>query len=149
MNVRLFGCGKFSWLSSESLDRNLTEREMRFMEKHRAACHECAFEEKQGALALNMLRQASLEADSTPHFDERVLRLHRIRSVRASLGYWSPAVLGATIAVIAVLAGLQLVANSGRLPVFGGVGAETRRLDPDVPKFPTIDLSRLIESVRE
>jgi hypothetical protein len=146
MKVRLFGCAKFSWLASESWDRPLTDSERRFVERHRCVCKKCESTEVQSAMALNMLRESGLEPAEAPFFEERLIRKHRIQLVRASLQYWSPAVFAAGIAIVAVLAGMQMITESNKLPTFGGVGVDARRIDSDMPRFPELDLSRIIRN---
>ncbi len=146
MKVRLFGCGKFAWLASESHDRLLSSRERSFMDRHRAVCGECERAEWSGAMALNMLRESSMEPVFGAGFEDRVLRRHRVQTVRASLGYWSPAFLGASIAMVAILAGLQMVTRSAELPVVPAPGVEVRRQDADGPKFP--DLRPIFPTLR-
>lgn len=118
MNPARFGCHKFRRLSNEKHDRELSQAEKNFLDRHRSACAPCRSAETDGALALNMLRQFALEADEpcTLQFEERVIRRWRVQHVREGVGYWSPALMGAIVAGVAVLAALQLVTRSSELP---------------------------------
>lgn len=138
LKFRLFGCGKFGWLSSEAHDRELDPKERAFMERHKAVCPECARQEDQRHMALNMLRMAALEPEIAPSFDERVLRRHKVESVRASIRYWSPAVLGGSIAAMAMLAALQLISEPSQLPVMRAAGYQSRRLSTETPLIPVL-----------
>jgi hypothetical protein len=145
VNIRLFGCRKFSYLANEELDRELTAAEQRFIERHQAVCAECEEFRVQGGMALNMLRLASFESeepeafDVRDQFDERVIRRARLQNVRAGLKFWTPALIGAAAALVAVLAALQMVASADSLPNVSVPGGAARREAP-LPEFPNIDL---------
>lgn len=138
MKGRLFGCSKFRRLTSDRMDRALSERQVRFLDRHRVVCGECARAEEASHDAMKMLRLAILEPETDPAFDHRVLRRARLQGVRAQFGYWSPAVFGAAIAGIAILAALQMIADSSRLPAIrvpGANGPEMTRRDPEFPRL--------------
>lgn len=146
MRARFFGCGKFGWLASEAEDRPLSPRESAFMERHRLVCSPCAQREQASSLALNMLREARFEdADPSATFDVRVIRRVRVQMVRASFQYWSPAVCGAAIAAVALVAGLQLLSRSHQLPVFQTGGSDARRIQVSAPDFPELPLNSRLE----
>ncbi len=138
MNPRSFGCAEFRRLTSERLDRPLNPAEERFYESHRASCAPCAELEENSGLALQMLRLAALEPEAAEGFDTRVLRRARVQAVRLRVNYWSPALFGAAIAGIAILAALQMIADVSRLPALrvpGGNGPEMTRRDPSFPRL--------------
>ena len=108
MNYRLFGCKKFIRLSSEQADRTLTEREDRFLSRHREVCVDCRKAEVTTSCALNMLRMATLEPEEAPMFEDRVIRKLKVQQVRESLNYWSPALVGAGIACGVIFVTLHL-----------------------------------------
>lgn len=112
LNRRLFGCQKFSRLSNEQADRELTPAEQKFLERHRGVCDDCAQLEQTTACALNMLRMAALEPEVAPMFEDRVIRRLRVQQVKESLNYWSPALVGAGIACIVIFVTLQLASSS-------------------------------------
>ncbi len=140
MNIRLFGCGKFEWLLVEAEDRSMTDRENVFLNRHRNVCPQCELTERQNSMALNMLRESAIDAEPQPNFDERVLRRHRIGLARASVQYWSPAVFGAAIAMVAVLAAMQMVARSAQLPAFQAPGADARKVEAGAARFPELEI---------
>lgn len=138
MKTRLFGCSKFRRLSSDRMDRQLTAGQSRFLDRHRAVCDACAKAEVEAHDAMKMLRLAILEPDHDPGFGHRVLRRARVQAVRAKFGYWSPALFGAAIAGIAILAALQMIADSSRMPAIrvpGAYGPEMTRRDPVFPRL--------------
>lgn len=137
MNI---GCSKFKKLTSESLDRELTLKEDAFVQKHRGACSECRAIQAQSSLAMNFLRSATMEVDVNPHFDERVIRKLRIQTTRESIRYWSPAVAGAFIAGLAVVAALQMITRSAELPHVRLPGAESHRIMP-LKVNPALDIN--------
>ncbi len=105
---RVFGCKKFGRLSSEQADRTLSDSEDRFLSKHRAVCPSCRKAEVTTTCALNMLRMATLEPEVEPMFEDRVLRRLKVQQVRESLNYWSPALIGASIACAVVFVTLRI-----------------------------------------
>lgn len=149
MTFRLFGCGKFQWLSSESEDRALTPQETAFLRRHKEVCRACSRKEDQRVMALNMLRSAVFSVDVSSHFNERVLRRHRVETVRASLAFWSPALAGGAIAFLAMLAAMQLISSPSNLPTFRSFGAETRRAKLVAPAIPTLDRADLFAAESE
>lgn len=146
MRVRFFGCGKFGWLVSEAEDRELSGREQAFLDRHRSVCVPCAHREEASSLALNMLREASFdEADPGASFDVRLIRRVRVQTVRASFQYWSPAVCGAAIAALALVAGMQLLSRTHQLPVFQSGNSDARRIQISAPDFPELPLNGRFE----
>ncbi|HZH97914.1 MAG TPA: hypothetical protein VEX38_03005 [Fimbriimonadaceae bacterium] len=142
MSPRLFGCRKFKRLSNETLDREPSASEARFLFRHRSVCRPCREEEEAGAQALDMLRSSALDVEPRPNFDERLLRRLKIQSVRTSLTFWSPAVLGAAVAGFLLLAALQMVAQSGNLPQFKLPGGEAKRIANPNSALPSLELPR-------
>lgn len=109
-------CKKFKKLAEEQADRQLTDREQIFLSEHRLLCSDCQQHEAFSSMALNMLREATLEPEFNPNFEDRILRKLRVQTSRASIGYWSPAVVGAFVAGLAIVAALQLITRSADLP---------------------------------
>ena len=133
MKVRVFGCRKFRHLSGEQQDRELNDKEVLFLERHRAVCPACEESEETSCMALNMLRAATLEVESTyqedQQFDLRVLRRTKIRVVKESLQYWRPALVGGAIAATVIFAGLQMMTHGNDAKKFRPIGSarlETR-----------------------
>lgn len=137
MTNRFFGCGKYRWLSYEALDRKLNEREQAFVDEHPNKCVRCEPHMARGFAALNMLRGQALEAEPRANFTERVIRRYRVESVRASLRYWSPAVIGAAVAGLVVLAALQMISETSQLPAFQPQSQQTKRFMQ--PAFPNLE----------
>ena len=130
------GCRRFQRLLSEREDRDLLDTEQQFLGMHRASCPECRWLEAVGALSLNMLREAVLEPEIDPSFDQRVLRRVRVAYARGTWSYWSPALIGAGIACAAILSAFQLLAPSERSIYRGPGEARMYREQP----LPTLDL---------
>jgi hypothetical protein len=126
--MRIFGCSRFKKLASEALDRNLTPTEEAFVQRHRKACAECNEFQSQSSMAMNFLRSGAIEVDVNPQFEERVIRKLRVQTTRESLRYWSPALAGAFIAGLAVVAALQMITRSAELPHVRFLGGEARRI---------------------
>ena len=133
MRNRYFGCGKYRWLSYEAIDRDLSEHELDFVARHESGCARCEKHMDKGFAALNMLRGQTLEAAPKAGFDERVLRRYRVISVRASLRYWSPAMIGAAVAGLVILAALQMITQSSQISAFSAPRGEARLSTPAFP----------------
>ncbi|HTQ09014.1 MAG TPA: hypothetical protein VMI31_02980, partial [Fimbriimonadaceae bacterium] len=103
----------------------LTPGEEAFLHKHRQVCVECDDAASQSSVALNFLRAAAIEVEVHPQFDERVIRKLKVQRTRESLRYWSPAVAGAFIAGLAIVAALQMITRSSDLPHLRMPGAES------------------------
>ena len=101
------GCRRFARLLNELADREATAREDAFLGRHRAVCAACRKEETAAALSLDLLRGAVFEAEVSDAFDRRVLRRARTQRVQDGLRYWSPALLGGTVAAALLLAAVQ------------------------------------------
>jgi len=130
---RFFGCGKYRWLSYEALDRDLSEPELEFIARHETSCGRCEKHMAKSFAALNMLRGQALEASPRASFDERVLRRYRVVTLRASLRYWSPAMIGAAVAGLVILAALQMISTTSQLPAFSTPRGEARLATPAFP----------------
>ncbi len=139
MNTRIFGCKKFGRLSSEQADRNLTDDEPRFLEKHRAVCAQCMEIEETSSSAMSMLRMATLEPEIAPMFEDRVIRRLKVQQVKESLNYWSPALVGAGIACIVIFVTLHLASVPAQMKHANLPGGEARR----VVKSPSLELDHI------
>lgn len=134
------GRRKYVALLNEQQDRDLTAREVAFLERYRANHPECAAEESLQDEGFAMLRGLGLDEDATApeRFEHRVIRRLRVQSVKDTAAYWSPAICGALVAAIALLAMFQLVGRSSTMPPIDVTGNEARRLDPPKPVFPSL-----------
>jgi hypothetical protein len=136
-----FTCRKFRVLVSELEDRAPDAAEEEFLTDHRRVCPECARAELHSNLALNMLRESTLEPDLHPSFDDRVVRLLQVSRARESARYWSPALAGAAIAGLTLLAVMQLMTRpmdepSSLMPH----GTAQRTVEPRSPSLILDDL---------
>jgi hypothetical protein len=91
-----------------------------------------------------MLRAAALDPEVAPMFEDRVIRRLRVQSVRESLNYWSPALVGALIACTALFVALHLASapvhvNREQVP-----RGEASRNDKPQPA-PSLDLASIPE----
>jgi hypothetical protein len=130
--MTLFGCSKFKKLVSEELDRELSREEQAFVQEHRFTCADCSEFQAQSSLALNFLRASAIDVDVNQTFDDRVIRKLRVQGTRESIQYWSPAVAGAFIAGLAVVAALQIITRSADMPHVQMPGGISRRVT--IPK---------------
>ncbi len=121
-------CNKFRKLAGEQAGHPVTKSESAFLEAHRTECADCREYEQFNAMAMNLLRESAMEPEFNPNFEDRILRKLRVQTSRASIGYWSPAVVGAFVAGLAIVAALQLITRSADLPRIQMPGGEARNM---------------------
>lgn len=138
------GKARYLHLRAAELDRPLTARELRFVERYRSRHPECRLEDSLEEIGLDALRGLAVEdmPDGTT-FDRRVIRRWRVQSMKQTARYWTPAVCGAAVAAIALLAMLQILSSAQNPKSLATPGAEAQRARPMFP-----DLGGGIDSVR-
>jgi len=87
-----------------------------------------------------MLRDAVMEPEVSPNFDDRLLRKLRVVTTKESMTYWSPALFGAGIAFVAIFAALQIAATPAQLSKAKLPGGEAR-LERNVNSIPSLLLN--------
>lgn len=118
-------------------------RESAFVQSHRATCPECGLYEVQLDSAMDMLRGQDFRTEVSSVFDSHVIRKHRIQSVRDSFRYWMPALIGAAVAGVALLAMLHAISRPAGLPIFRSSGAESAtKSEEQVPSFEMIPVEQ-------
>lgn len=135
-------CRKFSRLVNEREDRDLSLSERAFFESHLDVCPRCSAIAGTNELVLSVLRDASLDPEPSAQFDERVLRRVQIQFHRDGFRYWSPALIGAGIACIAILSFVHLAASPNQIPSTNHPVGEARRLKSERNQ-PTLELDRV------
>jgi hypothetical protein len=123
-------CRRFSRLVGERRDRPLAPAELEFIEIHRQKCTRCQDAERLGCDALDHLALLRLDGPPSPGFDVRTLRRWFIARQRARLVYWSPAIVGALVAAMCLMAALQTITRSRELPGLSIPDAEAKRTTP-------------------
>lgn len=123
-------CRRFSRLVGERRDRALAPDELQFIESHRQRCSRCQDAERTACDALDHLAQLRCDGQSSPGFDVRTARRWFITRQRARLAYWSPAIAGALVAAVCLLAALQTITRSRELPGLSIPDAEAKRTAP-------------------
>lgn len=139
-------CQRFSRLTSEAEDRDLKPSEQSFLDTHRDECEDCRESAVSTAFAMDMLRGAAFEEDEievSPMFDERIIRMVRLNSVRSRITYWSPAAMGAGVACIALFAVLHVAATPTQMKDAEVPGGQVRN---SVRKhYPNLELDKVPE----
>jgi hypothetical protein len=133
-----WSCRRFQRLIDDREERGLTGRELSFLDAHRAHCPACRKSESICSVSLNMLRDARIEPEPDPHFIDTVVRKAKLQQTRGTWAYWSPALIGAGVACLAVLAAFQLLTPTSRKP-YTGAGEANRT--PVAAPYPTLDLA--------
>ena len=122
MKLNLY-CRRFRRLAVEVRDRELDDREHKFLIAHRGACDPCRRHEQSLAGAFDGLMSIVLvDAEPSHNYEERLLRRLKVSRGRDTWRYWSPALIGACVASVALLAAMQLVAQSTSLPLYHPAG---------------------------
>ena len=134
-------CKRFQKLWNDRDVRDLSDQEESFVAQHRRDCEECRSFEVSSDDVLSVLRSATLEPEISIGFEDRVIRKLKLQTMRESLSYWTPALVGAGIACVAIVATLQIAAtpvqlNKAKLPV----GEAKLELGPERP-MPELILS--------
>lgn len=131
-------CRRFERLTNDALDRDLTDSELGFVESHRCRCSSCQHREESSAFALNMLRSSAVEPEVDDSYDRRLLRRFHTQTARDGFSYWSPVALGATLAMVGILAALHVALAPDKLPEHGTAASEARRADTGFPAVPDL-----------
>lgn len=135
-------CQRFSHLLSESQDRDLSAREQKFMDQHREACSECRVQDEATDDCFAFLRMSAIEPDPLPaSFDERIVRLVKLETKRNGFGYWSPALLGAGVACVAIFAALHVAATPVKPDVAKPDASQARNTVKSA--YPRLELDRV------
>ena len=132
-------CDRFRRLTSESRDRNLAEAESNFLLDHRSTCQICAATENTMAMALNMLKDASLPVETPYAFDHRLERNAKVQVAKDSFRYWTPALISAVAAAVIVFSLVGVLNQERQDPVNSGQGSSVRRMIPK-SEFPILEL---------
>lgn len=106
------GSKKFFRLNREQEVRDLTASEQNFLDAYGEDHSELAEEWESERLAMNFLRGQVIQHEPSEGFETKILRQHRVSAVKHSISYWSPAIVGGSIAAIAALAILQVLVHS-------------------------------------
>ncbi|HRJ27696.1 MAG TPA: hypothetical protein PLO61_09345 [Fimbriimonadaceae bacterium] len=139
----MLGCRRHARLLDKSRDAELSTREALFLANHESRCERCA------ALAeadwgLSVLREQAFPEDLelSPQFTANVVAMVRVDRGRERVSYWAPAMVGATVAAIAVMVMLQLFSRANA-PAFTNSPVGEARLDrsAEPPAFPNLDRS--------
>ena len=141
MRLFLSPCSKFRHLLNASDDRPLLASEAMFMACHEERCSKCSRYETSSD-GLNLLRTAGLDANPTPGFTDRTLRLVRIQAGRTTFNYWLPDIAGGVIACVALVSALQMISRPQAMPTFMKSGVESRKIDISETMIPSLDLSK-------
>lgn len=124
MKSRLFGCGRYEYLAVKLQDNELSATELAFFEHHEDLCPSCRKEQELVQEGLNLLRGLVMEPhEVSDGFQDRIVRRFRVQRGRESIGYWSPALAGAVVGGLILISALQLISNSGVVPVYRDSGS--------------------------
>lgn len=125
------------WRTLQAADeRELNASELIFLNACRQDDPVVAAEEEAQQVCLAALRACVIEPDDDPTFDRRLMRRYRIERMKARAEYWSPAVVGAAVAAIAVLAFLQVLTGPSNLRTIDTSRSEVHNTRPERVFFP-------------
>ena len=124
MKSKFFGCGKYEFLTVKLYDDELSTKELAFVERHEVQCATCRKEQALAEEGFNLLRGLVMEPQEVSDgFEDRILRRYRVAKGRESVRYWSPALAGAVVGGLILISALQLISNSGVVPVHRDSGS--------------------------
>lgn len=109
-----------------------SERQARFVAGHEQACNKCAAEHDLTLSALSALRSAVIEPEPDPSFESRFIRRWRVERRARAVSYWMPAIAGAVVASVALLAILQILFAA---PAGTDVDLKNREATLDIPNY--------------
>lgn len=122
------------------LAREPSEAEGEWMRAHEADCADCKAHVEAEARAFDALRACALEPEPSPEFDRKLAGKRLLAERSRTLRFWAPAFLGATLAGVAALALVQLLATTPEQRHPSLRGHEARRADlPQIPTESTLD----------
>lgn len=102
-------CERYRRLKHLAEDGKATLRQESFVAKHEAGCQDCAEEHALTLQALEFLKSNVIEPEPDPTFESRFIRRWRVEKRARAVSYWMPAVVGAVVASVALLAVLQIL----------------------------------------
>lgn len=129
-------CRQFDKAHHRLLDGIATSKDMKFLDEHAEQCVECALVRETMADALHSLEASVISSEGSDGFEHRVIRRYRVESSTRSLAFWSPALIGAAVAAVALLAVLQMLISGPDLKPIDIRGQEaSRQTTPPLPAY--------------
>jgi len=117
-------------LIAESRDRELSPNEVAFLDRY----PDLSASLQKGNMALDLLKNLDwAEESSGIEFERRVVRRLKNQRTADGIKYWSPALIGAAVAAVALVAALQIITRANELPALNRPAAEARRAPSAVP----------------
>jgi anti-sigma factor RsiW len=102
-------CDRYRRLKLLSEDGRTTPKQEAFLAKHEQSCEMCTAEHALTLQALEFLKTSAIEPEPDPTFESRFIRRWRVERRARTVSYWLPAVVGAVVASVALLAVLQIL----------------------------------------
>jgi anti-sigma factor RsiW len=131
-------CGKYRRVKLLAEDGRASRRQSSFLERHEATCDQCRQEHALTMSALSALRASVIEPEPDPGFESRFIRRWRVESRARAVSYWMPAIAGAIVASVALLAVLQILFAAPTVVPVDTKGREAllpRTEQPEIPNF--------------
>lgn len=125
-------CNRYRRLKMLSEDGRATPHQEAFLAKHEDSCSQCAEEHALTLSAMEFLRSNVIEPEPDPTFESRFIRRWRVERRARTVSYWMPAVVGAVVASVALLAVLQILFAA---PVRDKVDLKGREAQLTIPSF--------------
>ena len=102
-------CAKYRRIKLLSEDGRASQRQEAFLSRHEQACDKCQTDHAVTMAAMAALRAAAFEPAPDLGFESRFIRRWRVEQRARAVSYWMPAVAGAVVASVAMMAVLQIL----------------------------------------
>ncbi len=125
-------CARYRRLKTLSEDGRTSPKQSAFVARHEATCNRCAAEQALTDAAMDFLRSSAIEPEPDPTFESRFIRRWRVEQRARTVSYWMPAVVGAVVASVALLAVIQILFAS---PVKRDIDLKGREAQLNIPSY--------------
>lgn len=119
-------CARYRRLKMLSEDGQTSPKQEAFVARHESSCSRCAADHALTECAMDFLRANAIEPEPDPTFESRFIRRWRVEQRSRVVSYWMPAVVGAVVASVALLAVIQILFASPAKPEVDIKGREAQ-----------------------
>ena len=125
-------CARYRRLKLLSEDGRTSPRQEAYVVDHEQTCSKCTAEHSLTESAMEYLRTSAIEPTPDPTFESRFIRRWRVERRSRVVSYWMPAVVGAVVASVALLAVIQILFSS---PIKRSIDLQGREAQLNIPSY--------------